>query len=302
MSYQKRDYTTYVAKAKKNVVGFSAAYQKFTERVTIDQNSKSMIINYGRSIAAIALHFNRVPHEISVDEINSYLYRMTTHEQQSISYFKQAVYGLRHWFRLFGMEEKTIQMPSIKKEAKLPVVLSKEECKALFKAPRLLKHKFLLVFAYAAGLRMNELRLLKIADIDLNRKQIHVRNGKGKKDRYVALSNYLCAKFNSYIQEVKPQVYLFEGQTPSQPMGERSIQYIINEALQKTDIKKQVSMHTLRHSFATHLLEDGINIQSIQKALGHSDMRTTMVYLHVAQIQPKLPHSPLDSLYQINID
>jgi len=302
MSYQKRDYITYVAKAKKNVVGFSAAYQKFMERVTIDQNSKSMITNYGRSIAAIALHFNRVPHQISVDEINSYLYRMTTHEQQSISYFKQAVYGLRHWFRLFGMEEKAIQMPSIKKEEKLPVVLSKEECKVLFKAPRLFKHKYLLAFAYAAGLRMNELRLLKIADVDLSRKQIHIRNGKGKKDRYVALSNYLCSKFNSYIQEVKPQVYLFEGQTPNHPMGERSIQYIINEALQKTDIKKQVSMHTLRHSFATHLLEDGINIQSIQKALGHSDMRTTMVYLHVAQIQPKLPHSPLDSLYQINID
>lgn len=130
------------------------SYQKFKERVTIDQNSKSMITNYSRSIAQIALHFNRVPHEISVDEINSYLYRMTVHEKQSISYFKQAVYGLRHWFRLFGMEEKAIQMPSIKKEEVLPVVLSKEECKELFKAPRLLKHRFLLAFAYSAGIRM----------------------------------------------------------------------------------------------------------------------------------------------------
>lgn len=92
---------------------------------------------------------------------------------------------------------------------------------------------------------------------------------------------------------------MFEGQTPGQPMGERSIQYVINEALQKTSIKKQVSMHTLRHSYATHLLEDGVNIQTIQKSLGHSDMRTTMVYLHVAQIKPNLAHSPLDSLYNI---
>ncbi len=99
-----------------------------------------MITNYSRSISAIALHFNRVPHQVSVDEINGYLYGMTQHENQSLSYFKQAVYGLRHWFRLFGMEEKAIQMPSIKKEEKLPVVLSKQECKELFKAPRWLKH------------------------------------------------------------------------------------------------------------------------------------------------------------------
>ncbi len=217
----------------------------------------------------------------------------------SLSYFKQAVYGLRHWFKLFGMEEKAIQIPSIKKDEKLPIVLSQQECKELFKAPRWLKHKYLLAFAYSAGLRMNELRLLKISDVDLERKQIHIRNGKGKKDRYVALSNYLAQRFHHYLNEVKPQVYLFEGQTPSQPMGERSIQYIINEALQKTNIKKQASMHTLRHSFATHLLEDGVNIQSIQKALGHSDMRTTMVYLHIAQIKPNLAHSPLDTLYNM---
>jgi site-specific recombinase XerD len=215
----------------------------------------------------------------------------------SLSYFKQAIYGLRHWFTLFGLEDKKLELPKLKKEEKLPVVLSQQECKALFKAPRLLKHRYLLAFAYSAGLRMNELRMLKISDIDLDRMLIHVRAGKGKKDRYVALSHYLSKTFTNYLQEIKPQVYLFEGQTPAQPMGERSIQYVINEALQKTEIKKQVSMHTLRHSYATHLLEDGVNIQSIQKSLGHSDMRTTLVYLHVAQIKPNLAHSPLDTLY-----
>jgi site-specific recombinase XerD len=297
MNTFKRGYNTIVSQAKQNVVGFSDAYSKFIERVSIDQNSKSLITNYSRSIAAVALHFNRVPHQISVEEINSYLYRMTTHEKQSISYFKQAVYGLRHWFRLFGMEEKAILMPSIKKEETLPVVLSKQECKELFRAPRWFKHKFLLAFAYSAGLRMNELRLLKIADVDLSRNQIHIRHGKGKRDRYVVLSKLIAEKFDSYLKVVKPQVYLFEGQTPAQPMGERSIQYIINEALQKTSIRKAASMHTLRHSFATHLMEDGIDIRSIQQQLGHSDLRTTMVYLHVAQIKPTAVHSPFDSLY-----
>jgi integrase/recombinase XerD len=297
MSFNKKDYTTYVTQAQLGVTGFSQAYQKFMERVTIDQCSKGLITNYGRSMAIIALHFNRVPHEVSVDEINSYLYSITVHQKLSISYFKHAVFGLRYWFRLFGMEAKAIAMPSIKKEESLPVVLSKQECRELFKAPRSLKHKFLLAFAYGGGLRMNELRMIKISDVDLDRKQVHIRMGKGKKSRYVVLSNFLIQRIDKYLKDVKPQVYLFEGQTAGEPMGERSIQYVIKEALQKTNIRKAVSMHTLRHSFATHLLEDGIDIHSIQHLLGHSDIRTTIIYLHVVQIKTRLAHSPLDRLY-----
>lgn len=299
MKKTRKPYSTLLIQAKKNVPGFAAGYSKFVERITIDQNSKSLITNYSRSIASIALHFNRTPQDISVEEINSYLYRMTVHEKLSGSYFKQAVYGLRHWFRLFNLEEKAIQMPSIKKEKTLPVVFSREECKELFKAPRWFKHRFLLTFAYAGGLRMNELRLLKISDVDLNRKQIHIRQGKGKKDRYVCLSLLLANKFRTYLAEVKPQTYLFEGQVPGHPMGERSIQYIIGEALKKTSITKAASMHTLRHSFATHLMEDGVDIHSIQRLLGHADIRSTMVYLHVAQAKPREVHSPLDTLYNI---
>lgn len=299
MSFKRKEYYTIVEQAKDNVPGFRDAFAKFIERVTIDQNSKSMITNYSRSIAHVALHFGRVPHAISVDEINSYLYRMSVHEKQSASYFKQAVFGLRHWFRLFGLEDHALKMPMIKNIETLPVVLSKEECRELFKAPRLLKHKFLLALAYSAGLRMNEVRVLKIADIDLDRKQIHVRQGKGKKDRYVVLSNLIASKFQFYLDALKPAVYLFEGQTPGEPMGERSVQYVINEALQKTNIKKAVSMHTLRHSFATHLLEDGVDLHSIQRLLGHSRIETTLVYIHIAQIKTKLAHSPLDTLYNL---
>lgn len=299
MTKQKEAHSTLLQQAKKNVPGFAMAYAKFHERVTIDQNSKSLIVNYSRSLAAIALHFNRPPQEISVDEINSYLYRMTVHEKQSASYFKQAVYGLRHWFRLFGMEEKAIQMPSLRKEEKLPVVLSRQECKLLFKAPLLIKHRFMLTFAYAAGLRMNELRMLKISDVDFDRKRVHVRQGKGKKDRYVILSEFLANKLPQYLSKVKPIIYLFEGQTAAQPMGERSVQYVIAEALKRTEIKKDVSMHTLRHSFATHLLEDGIDIFSIQRLLGHADIRSTIIYLHVAEVKPRMAHSPLDTLYGI---
>lgn len=295
----KKQYTTILSQAKKGVPGFALAYGKFIEKVTIGQNSKSLIINYSRSLAYIALHFGRVPHQISVEEINAYLYSMMVHEKCSLTYFKHAVFALRYWFRLFDMEDKAIQMPPIKKEKKLPVVLSRQECKELFKAPANLKHRFLLAFAYGGGLRMNELRLIKISDVDLQRRQVHIRHGKGRKQRCVTLSKLLTDKLPHYLLQVKPTLYLYEGLTPGQPMGQRSIQYIISEALQKTSIQKQVSMHTLRHSYATHLLEDGVDINTIQHLLGHADLIQTLVYLHVAQVKTKPAHSPLDTLYNI---
>jgi site-specific recombinase XerD len=295
----KRQYNTVLSQAKKGVPGFALAYGKFIEKTTLEQSSKGLITNYSRSLAYIALHFSRAPHQVSVEEINAYLYSMMVHEKCSISYFKHAVFALRYWFRLFGMEDKAIQMPPIKKEKKLPVVLSRQECKELFKAPVSLKHRSLLAFAYAGGLRMNELRLIKISDVDVHRRQIHIRHGKGRKQRCVALSKLLADKLPQYFKEVQPKVYLFEGLTPSEPMGQRSIQYIISEALQKTSIQKQVSMHTLRHSFATHLLEEGVDIHTIQHLLGHADLIQTLVYLHVAQVKTKPAHSPLDTLYNI---
>lgn len=298
MTFKKKgEYYTTLAKAKDLVPGFRAAFSKFEEHVVLNRSSKSLIINYGRNLAHLALHFNRVPHEVSVEQINAYLYRLTVHENFSESFFKQTVFGLKFWFRLFDMEHTALQMPMIKKDKRLPEVLSQEECKKLFKAPRSLKHRFLLAFAYSAGLRMNELRHVKITDLDLDRKRVRIKMGKGRKDRYVVLSDYIIKSLSRYLQELKPQVYLFEGQTAGCVMGERSIQYIINEALQKTDIRKQVSMHTLRHSFATHLLEDGVDIYTIQHLLGHAQLRTTIIYLHVARVIPKVAHSPLDTLY-----
>lgn len=297
MTFKKENYVTTLQKAKMMVPGFKEAFVRFDERMILDQCSNSMHTNYSRNLAHLALHFGRVPHEVSVEEINAYLYRLTVHDNFSISFFKQTVFGLRYWFRLFDMNDKALQMPVIKKQKTLPTVLSKEECKLLFSAPRSLKHKFLLAFAYAGGLRMSELSYLKISDIDFHRKQIHIRQGKGKKDRYVFLSDFILSRFQKYMDEVQPKVYLFEGQNTGTVMGERSIQYVINEALKKTPIQKKVSMHTLRHSFATHLLEDGVDLYSIQHLLGHSDIKTTIIYLHVAQVIPKVAHSPLDTLY-----
>lgn len=299
MHSSKKQYNTILTHAKKGVPGFERAYTRFIERTIINQSSKSLILNYGRSLAYVALEFNRIPHEISVEELNCYLYRKMVHDQCSLTYFKHTVYALRYWFRLYNMEEKAIQLPPIKKVNKLPEVLSKSECIELFKAPRSLKHRFILTMAYGSGLRMNELRHLRITDLDINRMQVHIRQGKGRKDRYVPLSVFIAQKLSLYLEKYKPQTWLFEGNTPGYPMGERTIQYVINEAIPKTTIKKRISMHTLRHSFATHLLEDGIDIHSIQHLLGHAQLLNTLVYLHVAKVKSKPVHSPLDTLYNM---
>ena len=292
-----KGFVTIVEQACESVPGFKNSYRKFHQKAIIEQNSSSFVENYGRGASQIALHFGTSPEKLSVEEINSYLYYLSMHENYSESYFKCTVFGMRYWFRLFDMEDKAIRMPPIKKKETLPVVLGKEECKELFSAPRMFKHKIVLTLAYSGGLRMNELRHLRISDIDFDRMQIRIQQGKGKKDRYVVLSKIMKQALEKYYLIEKPEVFVLNGHEKGERMGERSIQYVINEALKKTSIKKAVTMHTLRHSYATHLLEDGVDLFSIKHLLGHSDIRATLVYLHVAQLKTNLAHSPLDSLY-----
>ena len=286
-----------VAQAKDMVPGFREGYRKFEQQVVLKGLSKGLLENYGRNVAHLSLHFGRCPEVISVEEINSYLYHKTVDEKTCESYIKHTVFGVKMWLRLHDKDEVAIRIPIMKKSHTLPEVLSKGECKELFKAPKSFKHRFLLAFTYSTGMRLSELRFVKISDIDTERMQVRIRQGKGKKDRYVVLSQYIKEKLSSYLESCKPEIYLFEGNTAGHEMGERSIQNIIIEALKKTNIKKQVSMHTLRHSFATHLLEDGVDIYTIQNLLGHNQIRTTIMYLHIAQVLPKAAKSPLDTLY-----
>ncbi len=287
----------YLNYARKYVPEFDQAYLLFLQRMTIDQNSESTIRNYSRYIASIAIQFNCLPQHISDEEINSYLYKLSTHQRLSMSFFKFTIYGLRYWFRTFGYEDKAIELPKLKRKIQVPVVLSKNECKELIEAPRSLKHRFFLALTYGSGLRRNEIRNLKISDLDSSRKLIHVKYGKGNRERYVVYPNLIRDHIVNYLQETQPMTYLFEGLQRGQPMHARSMQWIVYEALKLTTITKNVSMHTLRHSFATHLLEDGLDLVSIQHQLGHSDLRTTLVYLRTIPYSSKPAHSPLDSLY-----
>jgi integrase/recombinase XerD len=207
------------------------------------------------------------------------------------------VYGLRYYFRHLGKEERAICLPSIKNEFHLPVILNRSELKELFVAPKTLKHRIVLTLIYSAGLRSREVINLKISDIDFERKTIHICQSKYKKDRIVPLSVYMAHGLKKYLKQEKPKTWLFFGNNKNRCYSRNGITWIMRQALKKTRTNKKVSVHSLRHSYATHLLEDGVNIVTVKELLGHGDISTTMIYLHVANCSFLNVKSPFDSLY-----
>lgn len=183
-----------------------------------------------------------------------------------------------------------------KREEKLPNVLSQAEVVQLLRSVANLKHRAILTLAYSSGLRVGEVVRLRMDDFDVERKTIHIRQGKGKKDRYTVLSEAALAVIHSYVALYAPKHWLFPGQNPSSHLTERTVQKVFEQTLAKAAIQKQVSVHSLRHSFATHLLEDGIDLRYIQELLGHESSRTTERYTHVTLKAVRRIQSPLDRL------
>ncbi|MBF6608217.1 MAG: tyrosine-type recombinase/integrase [Flavobacterium sp.] len=253
----------------------------------------------------MALHFNCLPSKLDTEQINNYLfYLQQLPEDPSESYFKFTVYSLRLAFKIDGQVDKHVALPSIKKDKRLPVVLSREEVRRFLAASKFFKHQVLLALLYGCGLRTGEVRNLKLSDLDFDRRVLHVRKGKGGKDRYVPLSPLLIGWLKRYIESDKPRNWVFNGK-PRQvkdsnseyKYGQASVREPVRQAARKAGILKRVSAHTLRHTFATHLLEDGLDIVSIKNLLGHERIDTTLIYLHVAQYDIKKSFSPLDTLY-----
>jgi len=289
---------TILGRAMQTVPGFEKVFHKMKQQTLLGGRSQSTFDNYIRRIALVCLEYKRLPEDISEDEINEYLTGLAQMAKSpSRSSFKHAVYGLRYYFRHMGLNKRATDLPSMKKEVKLPVIFNRSELRQLFKAPTLLKHRIALTLIYSAGLRSQEAINLKISDIDFERRTIHIRQSKYKKDRIVPLSGYMAEGLKKYIAAEHPHIWLFNGKEPDGRYSVKGLSWIIRETLKKTDIKKEVSLHTLRHSYPTHLLEDGVNIVTIKELLGHAHIATTMLYLHVAQIPPGAAHSPLDTLY-----
>ena len=290
---------TVVQRACVSVPGFASVWKKFEDQVALQSLSRSSLNNYGRKLAHLCLRFGALPEQLSDEQIEGYLAERSRNAiTPSLSDFKHSVYGLRFYFRFIGQKQRTVALPSLRKERRLPAVLGRGECRRLFLAPERLKHRVALMLIYSGGLRASELCTLKPGDIDSERMTIHIRMGKGKKDRYVPLSSYMLQGLRKYYLQEKPQVYLFNGKQIGESYSVKGLQWILREALKKAKIHKEgICLHTLRHTYATHLLEEGLDIISIKELLGHSRIETTMMYLHVAHFERRTAYSPLDTLY-----
>lgn len=291
------DYVTIVQQACDKVTGFTKLYKDLERSLNVSGKSKSTLTNYGRHLAHLALHFNQLPTALDNEQVLDYLHYVKSKRSPSATFFKFTVYGMRAACKLSGLPYQQFSLPSIQRTNKLPSVLNATEVKLLLKFCSLLKHRLLLSLCYGCGLRCGEVRNLKIGDIDLERKQLHVRQGKGGKDRIVPLGNMLQRGIKIYIETQHPTSFLFEG-NDGQAFSQRGAQWVMSQAIKKAGIvKEEVSLHTLRHSYATHLLEQGVSILAIKELLGHADINTTMIYLHLARPAIIKIISPLDTLY-----
>ncbi|MCX6269273.1 MAG: tyrosine-type recombinase/integrase [Bacteroidetes bacterium] len=286
-----------IEKAREAVEGFSGLYEKTEQRLSLTGYSDSTSENYLRELARISLQFGTIPDNLAEEQINSYLQDLATHFTKQQGTFKMAVWGLRYYFRTIKNQQTSISLPVIRHTQDLPVVLSQQECRRLFKADADLRHRLMLITMYSAGLRICELCRLKPCDIDSDRMRIHIKQSKNHKDRYVVLSSLLLVGLRKYYQQYKPEGYLFNGNRKGTPISPEGVRFILKQAVKKAGIIKPVTLHTLRHSFATHLLEEGLDLFTIKEQMGHSRIATTMTYINIAQVMPKVAFSPLDRLY-----
>jgi site-specific recombinase XerD len=232
------------------------------------------------------------------DEVSAYQRHLVTERHVGFSSFNQATCALRFFYRhCLEMPDFEIpRMPYQKKRRTLPEILSPEEIAVIFEACHNLKHKTFLMTSYSGGLRLGETLGLLPSDIDSGRMMIRVEQGKGRKDRYVMLSPTLLAQLRTYWKAFRPVRWLFEGRVKAERLAPSTAEKIFTHAAGRAGVHKGVSFHSLRHAFATHLLEGGTNIRVIQALLGHQSLTTTQVYTHVAQTYVNATASPLDRL------
>jgi site-specific recombinase XerD len=232
-------------------------------------------------------------------EIRDFLLHLVRDRKASPATLSMYVNALKFMYNVTLKRPEAVQgLAYPKRPRTLPVILSPEEVIRIFGAIRSVKHRAIIATAYAAGLRISEVCALRVSDIDSQRKRIHVRAGKGKKDRYVMLGESLLELLRQYYRQARPQgAYLFPGYKPQRPICTTAVRQVLRKAVQETGLTKRVTMHTLRHCFATHLLERGTDIRILQVLLGHSSIRTTLRYTHVTDPLVQNLVSPLDLIH-----
>jgi integrase/recombinase XerD len=271
--------------------------RRMIEDLTLRNRAPGTIREYVACVAEFARYFHASPEHLGPEHVRSYLLHLVQERQLSWSTYNQARCALQFLYRdTLGKDWVVAKVACPKMPKRLPVVLSTDEMARFLDALHNPKHRTLLMTAYAAGLRLSEVATLRVEDIDSARMVIHIRQAKGHKDRDVMLSPRLLAILRQYWKQQRPQPFLFPGAKPDQPIGRRTVQMVCQQALAASGLSKHVHMHTLRHSFASHLLEAGTDLRTIQVLLGHRSFSTTARYVHIATAVLESTRSPFDHL------
>jgi integrase/recombinase XerD len=271
--------------------------QRKIEELPLRNYSSHTITVYIRCVANFAQYFRASPDRLGPEHIRDYQLFLVQRKKVSWPLFNQTVCALRFFYHHVLHRNWMIEhIPYPRHEAKLPVVLSPAEVAAVFEATSNLKHRTILMTIYAGGLRVSEVTHLRVSDIDSQRQVICVRQGKGHKDRQVMLSPKLLEALRTYWNRYRPRLWLFPGESPERPVSSETVWRVCSQAGEAAHLSKPISPHTLRHCFATHLLEEATDLRRIQLLLGHRNLKTTARYLHVSTLAVRTTVSPLDRL------
>lgn len=252
--------------------------------------------SYLAAVKGLAKYYRTAPDQFNQEQIRSYLVNLK-HRGLALNSFNVAISGLRFFYiQTLGWSDKSLFTPPRKRTWRLPEVLSQRKVERLCTATSSLRDRCLLMTTYAAGLRVSELVSLKLGDINRERMMIRVEQGKGRKDRYTTLSRRLLCELERYYRRYRPAVYLFPGKDPSRPLNVSVAQKAYNDAKKRAQIRRGHGIHTLRHCFATHLLEAEVDLRTIQTLLGHNSIITTQRYLTIREQRLSATLSPLDLL------
>jgi len=270
------------------------------QRMVVENLSERTIISYQNGPKQLIRYWNLPPEQIDSDQILTYLVHLKEEKKQSRNTMRIAVNGIRYLYKHFlGRPEICDEIPYPKAERYIPQVFTGAELKRLFNNVTNLKHRTLLKLIYSAGLRRGEACNIRLCDIDAKNMQIHVRGGKGKRDRYVMLATHLIEELREYIQKYQPKEYLFNGRHKGTQISASAIRWALYQALKREGITRKLNIHSLRHSFASHLLSMGVNLMVIRDLLGHHDIRTTMIYLHINYRMKSDVVNPLDKMFPV---
>jgi site-specific recombinase XerD len=266
------------------------------QEMRIRNYSERTIITYSNMLSNFLDYIRREPSEITTGDLKNYIYYRLKKDHISVSTINQIISAWRIvYVHILGKKWEGCRITRPRRDKKLPEVLSQQEAQALVYTPKNLKHRSILCLMYSTGIRRGELLSLKISDIDSSRMVVNVRQGKGKKDRQVVLHPKVLDILREYYRKYRPKYYLFEGKGgKKKSYSPSSVEKIIKKIAKEAGITKDISAHTLRHCFATHMLEKGANLKVIQQLMGHNSLKTTSIYLSLANIDNSSLPNPID--------